>query len=976
MINKRQRRNPRHPLVHEAIEMSLLLIIAALWMALDVRFADAEQLESTASGPGAQSAPIVNMDLSGQWRFAYTPQFGEAVPEEGRFKLLMPVPGAWDDTVNQIKAASLWPDAQFNPQFKPISLPYASKPPDGSLPYLVGTGWYRKSLYVPPEWRGRTFTLRIGQVVTDATVFVNGKGVYTHRGHNTEWEVPLGDSIRYGASNDLVIAVSNTRNGGGCRLRGWSGISGGIFAPVTLKVTAGPARVASLYVYPDAGGLRWNVSLGGEVASNSKLSWAVLDQGESLPNGTTPVSSNEVLWTTPDTGLRPWSDRDANLYELQVKLLDGGKVVDEVRQQFGLRRLVSEGRALKLNGAPVYLRGHCEHYYFPETCTPALDKETYVKRLTTLKQLGFNWLRFHTWVPTKPYLEAADKLGMMISVEGQDGMTVDMWRDIVRAGRIHPSVVIYCLGNEQVFDDERIEAAALLAKEQKQLAPDALFSPNSGERGITRSTKDSAANGGFGEDYCAEPFPHSPKRLAAANQFCDVFQPHIWGMLSYSSVNGEWREIERRLQIMSKPTLVHEAGIVGSFIDLSLRDRYVNTRIGPILFDAAREHLRERGVLDRAGLYYTNSVAAQELIRKDVLEMTRHCQSLVGYELLGAVDMHWHRTGYDVGILNEFFEVKPGITVADVLSYNGESVLLIEEQRKRVLSAGAQVEREIKVSWYGAKPVTLGRLTWTLKDGNNVSDSGQWQVNAIQPGTVASLGKLRFTAPSSARPKKLRLEASLMHDSGTIANDWEFWVFPPAPRVPENPQLVVTKKLDAKVLKKLVGGARVVLLGGEPLPRRALSFQQGIGGRPENNFATAIEKHPITDAFPHDGYFDWQFSRMANNANSVVFDDLPVTFEPVIEVVNSYKQSIRQAALFEWKVGEGRLIVCCLSLDEKYPEAAYFKALILRYASGPNLASAPVMRDTDLAKLVPGKPVEIRKLSVDDEGFDPRANEK
>ena len=36
----------------------------------------------------------------------------------------------------------------------------------------------------------------------------------------------------------------------------------------------------------------------------------------------------------------------------------------------------------------------------------------------------------------------------------------------------------------------------------------------------------------------------------------------------------------------------------------------------------------------------------------------------------------------------------------------------------------------------------------------------------------------------------------------------------------------------------------------------------GLAGRPEGNLATVIARHPLTDRFPHDGWCDWQFSKM------------------------------------------------------------------------------------------------------------------
>jgi len=67
-----------------------------------------------------------------------------------------------------------------------------------------------------------------------------------------------------------------------------------------------------------------------------------------------------------------------------------------------------------------------------------------------------------------------------------------------------------------------------------------------------------------------------------------------------------------------------------------------------------------------------------------------------------------------------------------------------------------------------------------------------------------------------------------------------------------------------------------------------------------------IANHPLMERFPHDGYCDWQFYPMlvpGGGATAVQFDALPEAFDPILEVVNTYKQISRQAALFEWRVG-------------------------------------------------------------------------
>jgi hypothetical protein len=58
-----------------------------------------------------------------------------------------------------------------------------------------------------------------------------------------------------------------------------------------------------------------------------------------------------------------------------------------------------------------------------------------------------------------------------------------------------------------------------------------------------------------------------------------------------------------------------------------------------------------------------------------------------------------------------------------------------------------------------------------------------------------------------------------------------------------------------------------------------------------------------------------------------------VPFDPEIEVVSSDKYPIRQAALFEYRVGRGRLLVCSFNFKDGDPASAWLKDRLVRYAS-------------------------------------------
>ena len=112
-------------------------------------------------------------------------------------------------------------------------------------------------------------------------------------------------------------------------------------------------------------------------------------------------------------------------------------------------------------------------------------------------------------------------------------------------------------------------------------------------------------------------------------------------------------------------------------------------------------HLAEKGLLSRAPLYYRNSAGWQRLLRKHCFETVRRSKGFAGYDFLGDIDTHWHTFGYCVGMMNEFYELKPGETVENVHRYNSDTVLLADLPRCRNFIAGDRVEIPLLASHFG-----------------------------------------------------------------------------------------------------------------------------------------------------------------------------------------------------------------------------------------------------------------------------------
>ncbi len=903
--------------------------------------------------------------LDGEWQFAYRASADPvdlALPEEREFSASMIVPGYWDDhwdLLKEMERVDFWSEPKFNPNYRPPDFPLGNNPPDASLQYLLGFGWYRRRIAVPSEWSSKFVTLHVGGVIMDAWVWVNRKLLKHHASHSTPFSVPLEKSLTYGSENELVIAVSNVRADRlGCSIRGYSGRSAGIRASVVLNAS-NVCRTPDLHVWPsdDLSRLNWRLQIPpGRMPGALRINYAVVDPatGEHVISGKMECAGDSAEWTSSSEGLAAWSDDAPRLYRAELEISNGDGARDIFSQPFGMRHINREGFSIRLNGTRKYLRGATEHAYFAKTCTPPISTSYYLHTIGKLKSLGFNWLRFHTWVPPEEYLDAADQLGMLIQIEAPRYSSLEEWADIVRFCRKHPSVVIYCAGNEEILDDAKIAELRALSELIRKEAPDALFNPQEAMRGVEYYWTPE----NMGADAVMEPYPHNPRRLEELKSFSDVFGSYSWGMLSYSSAAGDPRIIDDRLVPYERPCLSHEICIHGSFINLDLEHRYEGTRIGPGIFAAARKNLREAGLLGNAALYFANSCAWMRDLRKHAFENARKCSRLAGYDMLAAIDHHWHRTGYDCGIMNEFYEMKPGELPEDVLRYNGETVLLLDHGNMRNYWEGAKFRSQLRCSHFGPEEMRNCRLMWRLSKGDgNIFASGEWAVPLIPAGEIQDIGELSFNISGNRHPVKATLSVSLQGSGKFVDNKWDFWIFPqPSPVAAEadgpaiarfsglfqglSPVAASAKAcavrllsgLDRSSLDWIRKGGSAVVLGAGAMPSSPANFQICVAGRPKGHAATVIWDHPVMREFPHDGYCGWQFHDMLTGSSVVSMDYGGTEFDPIIELMSSYKRVRRHSALFEGILGKGRVMVCTLNMSAEDPASMYLLYLLLRHA--------------------------------------------
>ena len=143
-------------------------------------------------------------------------------------------------------------------------------------------------------------------------------------------------------------------------------------------------------------------------------------------------------------------------YELTARAGDS-----ELSATFGVRSIASDGKQLKINGEPLFLRGTLECCVFPLTGNPPTDEVGWQKTFDTAKAWGLNHLRFHSWCPPEAAFNVADSMGFYLQVEmplWQTNITAESadvkqfieseFERIITEYGNHPSLCLISGGNE------------------------------------------------------------------------------------------------------------------------------------------------------------------------------------------------------------------------------------------------------------------------------------------------------------------------------------------------------------------------------------------------------------------------------------------------------------------------------------------------------------------------------------------------
>jgi beta-galactosidase len=356
--------------------------------------------------------------------------------------------------------------------YKPIGRRY----PENSV------GWYRREFEIPTGDVGRRIRVEFDGMFRDALVWVNGCFV----GRNDNGYAPFGfdltDFLAYGKKNYILLRVDASFGDG------WFYEGAGIYRHVWLTKTD-PVHLGKWEstVRSTLNGESAILALSTVVQNESnqnvsgKVSWKILDAKGAIvataESARQPVAGNAASTFVASARLtKPalWSVTEPNLHSAVVSVEADGKVRDAEQVTFGVRTAVFDAdKGFLLNGKQLKIQGTCNHQDHAGVGA-ALPDRIQTFRLGVLQEMGCNAVRTSHNAPTPEWVEACDRMGVMMMCETrQMSSNTEGMRQLelmIKRYRNSPSIILWSIGNEEwVLQDAMAEQGQRIAASMVRL---------------------------------------------------------------------------------------------------------------------------------------------------------------------------------------------------------------------------------------------------------------------------------------------------------------------------------------------------------------------------------------------------------------------------------------------------------------------------------------------------------------------------
>lgn len=913
--------------------------------------------------------------LNGNWRFSLDPDLkGESerwyltdLKEDFR------LPGSnvenlkgYNPTLETKFTGSIYDSSWYhNPHMEKYRQPHNFKMPFWltQLKYFTGHAWYQRTIAIPAAWSAKRIHLYLERPHFITRIWVDDKEVGQYVSHNTPHVYDLTPFVEPGKSYKLTMRVNNLLKDMDVGTNShsvtdhtqgnWNGVVGRMELQSKQQV-----YTDDIQVFPDLAAQQAVVKLSIANTSGTAVSGKVSLRAVSFNSSKSFTFSSILPFEQAASEklkqlelpllmgekMQTWDEFDPALYRLQA-IVSSAAGNDTIVTQFGMREITIDGKWIFVNGRKTQMRGTVENALFPLTGYPPMDVASWERVFRICKTYGLNHMRFHSYCPPEAAFVAADLVGIYLQPEGPS------WPNhSTQLGRGFP------------IDTYLMDETKRMAKYYGNYASFVMMASGNEPRGNWVPWV------GRFVDYWKET---DQRRIytGASVGGSWAWQPKNQFHVKAGARGLEWSrgrpesmsDFKDKIDTVAQPFISHETGQWCVFPDFEEIKKYTGVTRA-LNFELFQELLSDQdmGHLSREFLHASGKL--QALSYKHEIEKTLRTPDYAGFQLLSLNDFSGQGTAL-VGLLNAFWEEKGYLTAPEFRRYCSPTVPLIRTA-KFVYTNNERLQAAVELSHFGALPIDDARIEIVIrrKDGRIVHEQQIAKVN-VPIGSNIPAGKIDFDLSVFTSPVQFNLEVRI---AGTgHVNDWNFWVYPARQKEPETDGIYIARGgLDDNARKVLSKGGKVLLMtaGKVTYGKDVVQYYQPafwntswFKMRPPHTTGVYVRNHhPLFNDFITDDWANMHWWELINRAQTMLMDDFPKGFQPIVQPIDTWFLSRKLGMLFEAKVGKGKLLMTSFDLESMPAERPVARALyqsVIRYMKSDDFnptQAVPVKAVTDI----------------------------
>jgi hypothetical protein len=804
----------------------------------------------------------------------------------------------------------------------------------------LGPVWYERDIEVPRSWRDRRAILSLERTLWRTDVWVDGVEVPSE---GTEDSLAVAHTYRLGrlspgrrrllvrVDNRMQVNLSTLTHAYGPETQGrWNGLVG------RLEVMGVPdvaLRRLEVHPAPDRRSVRVTAVMDVDVdvddeAGSTARGWLGLELrregGARRPLAVTevPVRVGAGLQTV-DAVLSlaepaaPWDEFSPVLHRVDGVLRTAEGTEAKASAVVGFRHLERDGRAIRLNGRRLFLRGTLDCAVYPRTGHPPMDEAEWERVFGAVKAHGFNHVRFHTWCPPEAAFAVADRMGLYLMPEVAawvDDWTRETWQQPAPLGRDaavstfvqaeirriseaygnHPSFAFFCIGNEFGMQGTDWPVVDGWVAEAKARDPRRLY------------------------------LGSTARRLGVSDDLWVTHSANGKGTRGTGPARTDW-DFSDAAGATDRPLVAHETGQRPVFPDYADLIPKFTGPLRPLNYERLRSAVKAAGLGGQVKDFERASARFQAVLYKAEHEAMRRTSDYAGYQLLMLNDFTGQSEAL-VGILDPFWESKGIVRAAEVRAWNEATVPLARFPRY-TWTAGERFTAAVDVAHHGPADLDTAEVGWELRTsrGRRIA-GGAFRGVRLPTGALTRVGTIEWPLSGFDVPDALELRVRC----GSARNRWPIWVYPgpaeatgPGVGLGPGPGVTVVRRYDREAERVLADGGTVLFLAhgltGAHAARtgfESVYWSAGWWGNAYSSLGVLCDpRHPALARFPNDGHADWQWEPLLRGATTFQFEAVPAGFRPIVQAVPDFHFNRLLGQVFEARVGPGRLLVCGFDLE-------------------------------------------------------------